>query len=61
MTNAEFAKEDVEFNICCKAVGLPTKGHILTRQASKWRRKKGLTYAYQHNLPLTGSCNGKAK
>lgn len=46
MTNNEFAKKDEKFKLACESVGLPfsksTNG--LSRQASKWRRKKGLAY-----------------
>ena len=46
MTNREFAKTNMEFGEACKRVKLkPT-----TRQASKWRRKKGLAWKKQTEL-----------
>ena len=46
MTNREFAAKDSCFKECCSKVGVePT-----SRQAGKFRRKKGL--AYQHHARL---------
>jgi formate-dependent phosphoribosylglycinamide formyltransferase (GAR transformylase) len=59
MTNKKFAEQDVSFQKACEEAGLPNhitvihsrkgnrtgKGNSsLTRQASKWRRGKGLAY-----------------
>jgi hypothetical protein len=40
MTNAEFAQKDKKFQNACRLVDLP----VSTRQASKWRNKKGLAF-----------------
>ena len=39
-TNAEFAKNDGKFINACSKVGIPAT----SRQASKYRMKKGLAY-----------------
>ena len=47
MTNKLFSTTDEEFKKACKIVNLPFTRHEklgLTRQASKWRSKKGLAY-----------------
>jgi len=38
--NKDFAEKNVEFRSACEAVGIPPT----TRQASKWRNKRGLAY-----------------
>lgn len=73
MTNREFAEKDPVFASACLAAGLPfekahgpkagrpqastTGRHDLVRQASKWRRGRGL--AWQHrpwaNMDLGGA------
>ena len=40
MTNAEFAEQDQKFRKACEAVNIPAT----SRQASKFKRKKGLAY-----------------
>jgi hypothetical protein len=40
MTNAEFATKNKEFITACAKAGIPAT----TRQASKWRMKKGLAW-----------------
>jgi hypothetical protein len=40
LTNKKFAEEDKKFKKACDRVGLPPT----TRQASKYRNKKGLAY-----------------
>ena len=46
MTNREFAVKDSCFKECCLKVGIePT-----SRQAGKFRRKKGLAYQYHTRL-----------
>lgn len=47
MTNTEFSKKDPEFLDACKKVAtLPYYQEFKpsTRQASKWRNKKGIAY-----------------
>ena len=50
MTNAQFAKENKEFIAACKAVEIPAT----SRQASRWRNKKGKAYRSFKN----GESNG---
>lgn len=38
--NKDFAEKNVEFRDACESVGIPPT----TRQASKWRNKRGLAY-----------------
>jgi len=40
MTNKEFAERDKAFRAACEKVGIPPT----TRQASRWRRKRGLAW-----------------
>lgn len=42
-TNREWARENNLFRKACEIAGIPPKG----RQASKYRRQKGLAYKYQ--------------
>jgi hypothetical protein len=44
MLNKEFAETNQEFRSACKAAGIPPT----TRQASKWRMKKGLAYTSKY-------------
>ena len=47
MTNAEFAKQDKPFIAACASVSkldFYTGFEPTTRQASKWRNKKGIAY-----------------
>ncbi len=47
MTNKEFSGKDKKFIEACNLVNLPQKKHEklgLRRQASKWRRRKGIAY-----------------
>ena len=48
MTNSEFAREDEIFLKVCNT----TEFRATTRQASKWRMKKGIAYKTAHNIPL---------
>jgi len=41
-TNAHFAQNDEVFNRCCNEVGIPST----KRQAGKFRRNRGLAFAY---------------
>ncbi|KKM21340.1 hypothetical protein LCGC14_1636480 [marine sediment metagenome] len=62
MTNSEFAGEDKTFINACNMVTeeFPkmkntndfTEFQATTRQASKWRMKKGIAYKTAHNIPL---------
>jgi len=50
MTNREFSLNDKDFMRACDRAKLPLKQHEklgLARQAGKWRRKKGLAYAWR--------------
>ena len=48
MTNKEFAEKDKIFRDICKRVNIPPT----TRQASKWRMKKGKAYKAEMSLPF---------
>ena len=62
MTNSEFAREDETFLKVCNTVAETypkmkntndfTEFQATTRQASKWRMKKGIAYKTAHNIPL---------
>jgi len=45
ISNATFAETDQTFQVACEKAGIPPT----RRQASKWRRKKGL--AWTHRKP----------
>lgn len=46
MTNAEYAKTDKFFHDCCKEAKIPAT----VRQASKYRNKKGIAYAFRYKV-----------
>ncbi len=62
MTNSEFAREDGTFLKACdivtetypkiKNTNAFNEFQSTTRQASKWRMKKGIAYKTAHNIPL---------
>ncbi len=69
MTNREFSEQDETFQKACSEVGLPnhintirTRTKVekkpglesLTRQASKWRNKKGSAYKHFKNNVTIG-------
>jgi len=53
MTNREFSEQDQDFKGACQKVGLlkqhPDMG--LSRQAGKWKRKRGLAYKEGRTKP----------
>ena len=53
MTNAKFAKTNKEFVAACyevKRLNRYENFEPSTRQASKWRNKKGIAYKLSHNI-----------
>ena len=65
MLNKEFAEKDELFRKACERAGLPNHKNVirkrdgitvstgmitLTRQASKWRMKKGLAYQFRNEV-----------